>query len=341
MTVGSGLLTKAKARIPHLQNPGPGVMGEVYDLRKDVVNALSPLAAFVVEEFTNLPGTAAPGAAVLLAATATVATPVTLLPAGLLAPGLAMLLAWPRQLTFTTAGGTAADVPANVVITGTNEFGATASETLALSQSAAAVTSVNAYKTITSIVYPAADGVGGTVSIGIAAAYIKKATAMTVAVLTWLPSVLNVVGLATRPSQLVFTTAGGTPADAPATVVITGRSPTGDVVTESLALAQTAATATSVKFYAFIDSIVFAAADGAGSTVAVSFAAPVGLARKALARAGLASIFREIVDGAVVTNGTLTAAGSALPNGSYTPNSAANDVHDYCVYYEYDATTQL
>jgi hypothetical protein len=261
------------------------------------------------------------------------------LPAGLLAAGLAMLAVWPRQLTFTTAGTTASDVPANVVINGLNEYGVAVSETLALSQSAAAVTSVNYFSSITSIVYPAADGTGGTVSIGIAAAVIKKATAMTVALKTLTAKDIIQTDLARAPRQLVFTTAGTTAADAPANVVITGRDINGNVQSETLALAQTATTATSLKYYAYIDTLAFAAADGAGSTVAITFNnTTVGLRKKLLARTGLVSIEREVVDGAVVTSGAVTAAASALPNGAYTPSAAPNDVHDYYLRYEYDAS---
>jgi hypothetical protein len=339
MTVGSGLASKIRGLKSHLTLGGGGVAGEVGDLRQDVVNALTPLAAVAAEEFTNLVGTAAPGAATLLAATATVASIVTVLPASLLAAGLAMLAAWPRQLTFTTAGTTAADVPANVVINGLNEYGVAVSETLVLSQTAAAVTSVNYFSSITSIVYPAADGTGGTVAIGIAAAVVKKATAMTVALKTLTPRDIIQTDLARNPRQLVFTTAGGTPADAPANVVITGRDINGNVQSETLALAQTAASATSLKYYASIDTLAFAAADGAGSTVAITFNnTTVGLRKKLLARAGLAALEREIVDGTVVTTGAVTAAASALPNGAYTPATAPNDVHDYYIRYEFDAT---
>ena len=339
MTVGSGLASKVRSLKPHLTAGQGGVAGEVNDLRQDVVNALTPLAAIAGEEFTNLVGTAAPGAAVLLAATATVAAPVTVLPAGLLAAGLAMLAVWPRQLTFTTAGTTASDVPANVVINGLNEYGVAVSETLALSQSAAAVTSVNYFSSITSIVYPAADGTGGTVAIGIAAAVIKKATAMTVALKALTARDIIQTDLARAPRQLVFTTAGTTASDAPANVVITGRDINGNVQSETLALAQTATTATSLKYYAYIDTLAFAAADGAGSTVAITFNnTTVGLRKKVLSRAGLISIEREVYDGAVVTNGTLTAPASALPNGAYTPNTAPNDVHDYYIRYEFDAS---
>ncbi len=338
MTAGSGIFGNSNPLKPHILQGSGGVAAEVLDLRNDVKKTFRGAAAIAVDEFTNLPGLAAPGAAVLLAATATVASIVTVLPAGLLAAGLAMLAAWPRQLTFTTAGSTASDAPANVVITGTDHLGAAASETLVLAQTATVVTSVKIYSAITSIVYPAADGTGATVSIGIAAATIKAAFAPTVAPLTLTTSQLNTRGLATRPSQLVFTTAGGTAADAPANVVITGKDVNGNVQSETLNLAQTATTATSVKYYASIDSLAFAAADGAGSTIAITYSVNVGLTRKVLLRTGAATLIRELMDGTAPTAGALIVPATAIPNGAYTPNTAGNDVHDYAIYYEYDAS---
>src|SRR6185503_10365947 len=124
MSAGSGVFSRNKDKIDHLVNPGGGISGEIWDLRKDLVRELGVMPGFVAEEWTNLVGLAAPGAAVLKAATATVAAIVTVLPAALLAAGLAQLAAHPRRLTFTTAGGTAADAPANVVINGTDMNGA-------------------------------------------------------------------------------------------------------------------------------------------------------------------------------------------------------------------------
>ena len=337
MSAGSGIFGNAHPLKQHLTQ-SHGLAAEVQDVRNDISKAFRGAAAIAVDEWTNLPGLTAPGAAVLLAATATVASVVTLLPAGLLAAGLAMLAAWPRQLTFTTAGTTPSDAPANVVITGLDEHGLAASETLVLAQTATIVTSVKSYSSITSIVYPAADGTGATVSIGIAAANIKAAFAPTVAPLTLLASQLNTKGLLNRPSQLVFTTAGTTASDAPANVVITGFDINGNRQSETLALAQTATTATSTKYYAAIESLAFAAADGAGSTIAITFSANVGLSRKVLLRTGAATLIRELMDGTAPTAGALIVPATAIPNGAYTPNTAGNDVHDYMVMYEYDAT---
>lgn len=334
MTAGSGLFTAQNPLKPHLAKAG----SEVAELRSDIVSALSPMAGIAVEEFTNLVGVAAPGAAVLKAATATTVAVQTVLPAGLLAAGLAMLAACPRPISFTTAGTTASDAPATVTVNGTDPFGVAQTETITLSQTAATATGARAFKTITSIVYAAADGTGATISIGIGAAFIKAATATVTSPVTVQGSTLNQACLASAPRQLVFTTAGTTPAHAPANVVIKGRDINGRPQSETLNLAQTATTATSVKFYAKIDSLSYPAGDGTGATIAVTFGVPVGLARKLKARAGLSGLIREIANGSVVTNGTVVAAATDLPNGSWSPNTAPNDANDYAIYYEYDGS---
>lgn len=161
-SLGSGLFSKAAAKLQHLITHG--IAAEVGDVRQDVHDALAPIAAIAVEEYTDPP---AGGAAVLLAATATTVAVQTYLPAGLLAGGLATLASQPRNITFTTAGSTASDAPANVVITGTDRNGKVQTETVTLAQTATIAKGVKCFKTITSIVYAAGDGTGATVSIGI------------------------------------------------------------------------------------------------------------------------------------------------------------------------------
>jgi hypothetical protein len=220
-TIGSGIWAKQQAEIPHLSD------GEVRDLRQDVDKVLSPLAAMVVEEYTNPVAAAAAG---LLAATASSIAVQTVLAAGLLAGGVAALLADGRNVTFTTAGATPADAPATALITGTNMDGAAQTETVNIAQTATIANGVKAFKTITSVVYSAGDGAAATVSIGF-----------------------------------------------------------------------------GLKF---------------------------GLGKKPKARAGLTSAIREIEVGVLVTTGTLDAT-----NRTYLPATAPDGTRDYCIYYEYDATT--
>ncbi len=166
MTAGSGLFNEGPVQGRFVQGKG-GVPGEIADLRADVAKNLSPLAALTVREFINPILGAATS---LLVATATVATPVTLLPAALVGATLTNMLDNPRQLVFTTAANpTAADAPASATVKGKDPRGIRITETIALSQSAGAVTTTNFFSEIEEISYPAADGTGATVAIGVGA----------------------------------------------------------------------------------------------------------------------------------------------------------------------------
>lgn len=140
------------------------------------------------------------------------------------------------------------------------------------------------------------------------------------------------------PRPISVTTAGTTPADAPATAVVTGKDINGDAMTETLNVPQTATIATGSKCFASVSSIVEAAGDGTGATMSYGIGAPIGLGKPIKSRAGVASLIKEHAAGAVVTNGVIVAAATAAPNGSYAPNSAADGSRDYAVYYEYDAS---
>ena len=116
------------------------------------------------DEFTN-PATAA--TAGLEAATASQASVRSV--TSFLAAGVAALLAYPRNITFTTAGATASDAPATAVVTGTSVTGQAQSETVNISQSAATVSTAKLYKTIERVDYAAGDGTGATIAIGFGA----------------------------------------------------------------------------------------------------------------------------------------------------------------------------
>ncbi len=159
--VGSGIWNKQQAERPHLVQQGGGLGGEIADVRQDLAKVLAPLCAMVVVEYTN-PVAAAPAG--LEAATATTVAPRTV--SSFLAGGVAALAADGRNITFTTAGTTPADAPANAVITGTDMDGKAQTETVNLAQTATIANGVKAFKTVTSIAYAAADGTGATVAIG-------------------------------------------------------------------------------------------------------------------------------------------------------------------------------
>lgn len=129
---------------------------------KTIVLLVKP-AGLQVDEITDALAAATAG---LKAATATTVAPQTVLAAGMLTAGKDELAARPRNITFTTAGGTAADAPATATITGTDINGDAQTEVVNVGQTATTVEGVKAFKTITSIVYSAADGTGATVAIG-------------------------------------------------------------------------------------------------------------------------------------------------------------------------------
>lgn len=159
---GSGLFSNQHAAKPHLVDGHRGVPGEVNDLRLDIARVLGNLAAISVDEFTN---PAAGGAAALEAATA--CTLLGRLVTSFLAPGVAILAAYGRNVTITTAGTTPTNGPASAVVTGTYK-GVAQTETIAgLNGGAATYAGVKPFDTVTSVQYATALDVDATNSIGI------------------------------------------------------------------------------------------------------------------------------------------------------------------------------
>lgn len=103
---------------------------------------------------------AAGSAASVLAATATVAAGTTIT-TGITNPDV------PRALSITTGGTTANIAAGNVVITGTNVEGKTITESFTMADNLnGSVNGTKAFKTVTSVVFPAADGTSATISVG-------------------------------------------------------------------------------------------------------------------------------------------------------------------------------
>lgn len=168
-----------------------------------------------------------------------------------------------------------------------------------------------------------------------APAGLEAATATTVAPRT-VSSFLSAgkAALLADGRNVTFTTAGTTPADAPANAVVTGTDIDGKAQTETITVAQTATISAGAKIFKTVTSIAYAAADGTGATVAIGFGDLLGLPVAPRSRAGLgAALVKEIAAGSVVTNGVVNAT-----NRSYAPNSIPDGTRDYCIYYEMDAT---
>jgi hypothetical protein len=142
-------------------------------------------------------------------------------------------------------------------------------------------------------------------------------------------------GAISPPRNLTVTTAGATASDAPATVTFTGIDVDGNALTETFNVSQSAATASGSKCFAAVTQIDLPAADGTGATLAFGTGTAIGFPVKTETRCGGAAVTSELVDGArPATAGTYTKAATALPYGSYTPNTAADGAHDYTVYFE-------
>jgi hypothetical protein len=208
-----------------------------------------------------------------------------------------------------------------------------------LAQTATIANGTKLWSSVTKVDYPAADGTGATVSIGIGAAVVKAATATVTTAVTLHAADLVQTDLANYPRALVFTVAGTTPAHAPASCVVTGKDINGLPISETVTLPQTATTVTTVYSYAKVTSIAYAAGDGTGATIAITFAAAIGLRKPIKSRAGYLGLLKEIAAGSVVTNGSVVAASTAKPYGTYSPNTPPDGATDYAIYYEYDATS--
>lgn len=170
MTTGSGLFTHKGAVQPRFIEGKGGVAGEVGDLRRDVVTALGPVCALTVKEFTDAFAVAPNN---LMAATASQLAARRLLPAATPAVGVLTqatidnLASNPRQLTFTTAGGTAADQPEAATVTGKDERGEPQVEVVSLSQTAGMVTSAFFWSDLNYIDLGEGGGTGATLALGL------------------------------------------------------------------------------------------------------------------------------------------------------------------------------
>lgn len=166
----------------------------------------------------------------------------------------------------------------------------------------------------------------------------KTSFASTIAAQTFATTALNGVvgaGLLNPARNVVVTTGGTTPADAPATATIAGLSPDGSAQTETIAIAQTATTAAGSKCFSRVTSIVLAVGQGTGATLKFGTGNLLGLDAKLRDVGGVAgaAVLREVEGTAAVTTGTFKSAAESAPNGAYAPATAPNGTRDYALVY--------
>ena len=146
------------------------------------------------------------------------------------------------------------------------------------------------------------------------------------------------------PRNLTVTTAGATPADAPATVTVRGkvRNGSGKLVAqeEIFTVSQIAGAAVGLLAFSVVEEIEEAAADGVAATLAYGFGDVIGLGQPLRSRAGVPAVMMEIEAGVVfaadAVTGAFTDAATAAPNGTYLPATVPDGANDYAIYYEYD-----
>jgi len=105
----------------------------------------------------------------------------------------------------------------------------------------------------------------------------------------------------------------------------------------SVTAGTTSKTFTGAKAFKTVTSITeTVAADASANTIISGTGTKLGVSSPV----SVASAVKEIVDGSVVTNGTIVAAStsaSADPRGTYSPNTAPDGAHDYTIYYLSDS----
>jgi hypothetical protein len=320
MTLGSGLFQSSIPAKEHLVRDG-GLGGEIADLRKDVIAALSPLAAIAVEEFTNPEATDVDGIKVAFA-TADAAQTFT----GYALDGV---------LSEMDSAGT---TPPAIYISRTAET------TNSLRQVKIEITTLGSPGTakfrlsvdggltwlVSGVTVPTTPFKYDVAGQNITLIFTNSAYASN-NVYTFTGIVGGVV--LDYPRNVTITTSNHA-ATWQQHVHVTGIGPDGASVTDSLALANNT-TVVGTKLFSRILSILVDPQVDALGTISVGIGGVLGLSKAIKSRAGLVTALKEIAAGAVVTNGTFAASGTGIPNGTYAPNDAPDGTKDYAVYYEY------
>ncbi len=168
--------------------------------------------------------------------------------------------------------------------------------------------------------------------------YFVAATATAASIVTHSPAVADM----DPPRPLTFVASNHADFNA-VDMVVTGTVKTADgsgvvAATETKGLTDGGnGTDTTATCWVNVTSIVIPAQAGTGGSYTIGFGAAIGLRKKAMTRAGKPHVITQSAAGTLfATTGTFTACETALPNGSYSPNSAPDGSRDYCLTYELD-----
>lgn len=154
----------------------------------------------------------------------------------------------------------------------------------------------------------------------------------------------GVVGAAAlRVPRQVVLTATSTSGAVAGNYLLEGIDVYGNVVNETLAVVDDGA-ATSVNFFKQLTKVTLPKQTGTiAGTVIVGTGTALGLCCYGVAMGGAATVapIQELSAGSAVTNGTLVLPASAPPNGSYTPNAAADGSKSYSLVYPHQSAGTL
>jgi hypothetical protein len=148
----------------------------------------------------------------------------------------------------------------------------------------------------------------------------------------------GVAAILAYPRNITVTTgAGGTPTQGYTAVVLTGTDIDGNALTETISSLNSAGTFQGNKAFKTLTSAAWSGGTGAGATQSLGFGNKFGLPAKPKERGGLPHVIAEKQDGATPgTAGTLVAAATGAPYGTYSPNTAPNGARDYTLTIEMD-----
>jgi hypothetical protein len=121
-------------------------------------------------------------------------------------------------------------------------------------------------------------------------------------------------------------------------VVVAGTDINGAALTETFAVPAATGAVAGAKAFATVTTVTLPILT-VGMTVLVvkvGTGVKIGLAKKASLMTGIMHVISEYIDGTKVTTGTFAIPATGLPNGTFSPATAPDGVHDYAVMYVKD-----
>lgn len=143
-------------------------------------------------------------------------------------------------------------------------------------------------------------------------------------------------GAMSPPRNITITTSASADIDAVG-VAVTGTDIDGNALSETITLTNDGGTTDSgAKAFATVETITIPAQTGTGGSIQIGFGDLIGFAKPIASHAGTPLVLAEIAAGSLVATGTFAGQSTGAPNGTYSPNTAADGSNDYAVTYAID-----